>query len=240
MIHIKQALATVVLISMLGVVGGCGKKDDASAVKITGGKVETLAQVGAQKITTSDLEQALANLPESYRAVAMSAKGKRQILDNLIKKSLLIQEAQERGYQKSEVVQNRIKEFQTQSVDRLKEQIADLQKRLRTLDNQVYENVLLTELNDHLKQDATRLQQVEDDEVQSYYEDYVAKLKMLNPAARAPELATVSDKIRAILVEETLLKELEAKYKVSVEEELFRRRYTGEKDDVVIQDTSGR
>lgn len=240
MIHMKQALAAVVMISMLGVVGGCGKKDDTPAVKTSGGKVETLAQVGAQKITTSDLEQALANLPESYRAVAMSAKGKRQILDNLIKKSLLIQEAQERGYQKSEVVQNRIKEFQTQSVDRLKEQIADLQKRLRTLDNQVYENVLLTELNDHLKQDATRLQQVEDDEVQSYYEDYVAKLKMLNPAARAPELATVSDKIRAILVEETLLKELEAKYKVSVEEELFRRRYTGEKDDVVIQDTSGR
>jgi len=238
MVRTKQILLALVLVLVVGFVGSCGKKGSSESVPVSSGKVETLAQVGEQKITTSDLEQALSNLPESYRAVAMTTKGKRQILDNLIKKSLLVQEAQTRGYQNDEAVKNRIKEFQAQSVERIKQQIADLQKRLGSLDKQVYENVLLTELNDQLKQDTQSLKEIPDADVKGYYDDYVRKLKLLNPAAQAPTLTSVSDQIRAILVEEDLLKELEKKHKVTVQENTFRQRYAGDKDDVVIQDNS--
>jgi hypothetical protein len=238
MARMKSILPVAMLVLLAVMTGSCAKKDSAAAPGKPSGKVEQLAQVGNQKITTTDLEQALANLPESYRAVASTFKGKRQILDNLIKKSLLLQEAEDRGFEKDEAVKTKIKDFRLQSSERIKQQIADLQKRLTTLDRQVFENVLLTELNERLKQDTAQLKQIPDTQVQSYYDDYVRKLKLLNPAAVAPKLEAVSDKIRAILVEEQLLQDLEKKHKVAVQEDLFRQHYAGEKDDVTIQDST--
>jgi hypothetical protein len=234
--RMKVILPVAGLVALAVLAGGCAKNNGAGTSGKASGVVEQLAQVGDQKIMTTDLEQALANLPESYRAVASTFKGKRQILDNLIKKSLLLQEAQARGYQKDDAVKTKIKEFKAHSAERIRQQITDLQKRQANLDQQVYENVMLTELNDRLKQDTAQLKQIADSEVQAYYTDYVHKLKLLNPAAAAPKLETVADKIRAILVEEQLLKDLEKKHKVAVQEDLFRRHYAGEKDDVTIQD----
>jgi hypothetical protein len=61
---------------------------------------------------------------------------------------------------------------------------------------------------------------------------------LLNPAAKVPELATVSAQIRAILVEEKLIKDLEKKHKVAVEEEKFQKLF-GDAADVTIQDSAG-
>jgi hypothetical protein len=228
----------VVLAAVAGLGGGCSRKDAPGTSVAISGKVELLAQVGDQKITSADLEQAVGNLPDSYRAVASTLKGRRQILDNLIKKDLLVAEAEERGIPKQESVKAKIKQTLAQSLSRVKQQIADLQQRLKHLDRQVYENVLLTELNDHLRQDTQKLKEIPDADVQTYYEDYVRKLKLLNPAAVAPKPETVADKIRAILVEEEMLKALEKKYKVNVQEETFRRHYAGqEKEDITIQDS---
>jgi len=241
MLRIEKTLIVAALGMMLALTSSCGSKKDGTSASAQGsnGKVEVLAQVGSQKITSADLEQALVNLPEGYQAVAMTFKGKRQILDNLIKKSLLIQEAEDRGFQKEEAVKQRVKEYEAQSQARVKQQIADLQRRLSVLDKQVYENVMLTELNERLKQDTARLKEVEDSDVQTYYEDYVRKLKMLNPAAVPPKQETVAEKIRAILVEEQMLEDLEKKNKVDVQEGRFRQRYgDAEKNDVVIEDST--
>jgi len=62
---------------------------------------------------------------------------------------------------------------------------------------------------------------------------------MLNPAAKVPDIATVTDQIRAILAEENLIKALEKKNKVAVEEEKFSKLF-GDASDTVIQDNTAK
>jgi hypothetical protein len=225
----KQIVGGIIVmavgLSALGM-GGCNKKD------------EVLASVGKQKITLSEFNLALANLPDSYKVLATTFKGKRQILDNLVKKSLLVQDAEDRGLQKGGDLKKRIKELQTKSRGRIKQQMADLQRQLDNLDQQVYENVLLTELNSQLKKDSAGDKEIGDTDIQTYYEDYTRKLQLLNPAAKVPDISVVSGQIRAILVEEKLIKSLEKKCKVAVEEEKFQKLF-GDATDVTIQDNAG-
>lgn len=230
-----RALGVLALSLGLGLTAGCGSSTGSAS-----GKTVVLAEVGGEKITSADLEQALGNLPEAYRGVGESEKGKRQILDNLIKKTLLVKEAKERGLQKQPEVKKRLAEFQAEASQRLKQEIADRKHRLTLLDRQVFDNVMLNELNTQLKDDRTRLQAVTDEQIDAYYQEYVKKLKILNPAAQPPTLKTVEDKIRAILVEEQLIRELEQKFKVSVQEETFQARYGRGSGDAVIEDNSGR
>jgi hypothetical protein len=231
MTQVVRTLSVLALVAGAGLAAGCGSQPGSAT-----GKSITLAVVGSEKITSADLEQALANLPESYRGVGDTEKGKRQILDNLVKKTLLVKEAEERGLQKLPEVKKRLAEYRAQASVRLKQEIADRQRRLAGLDRQVFDNVMLSELNTQLKADADRLKAVADPDIEAYYQEYVQKLKVLNPAAQAPTLAAVEEKIRAILVEEQLIKQLEQKYKVSVEEDAFRQRYGEKAADVTIQD----
>lgn len=234
----RQELRTLGVLALgigLGLTAGCGPSTGSGS-----GKTVVLAEVGGEKITSADLEQALSNLPETYRGVGDSEKGKRQILDNLIKKTLLVQEAKERGLQKRPEVKKRLSEFQTEAATRLKQEIEDRKHRLALLDRQVFDNVMLNELNTQLKDDRTRLQAVSDEQIDAYFQEYVKKLKVLNPAAQPPALNAVEDKIRAILVEEQLIKELEQKFKVSVQEEAFQARYGQGARDAVIEDNTGR
>lgn len=226
---LKKTGCLILALGMLAwVLAGCSKKED------------LLAEVGPDKITNTDLVIALANLPENYKILAGSYKGKRQILDNLVKKSLLVQEAEVRGYQKEAAVKSRIKEYQKKSRAQLEKEMALLQERLAKIDRQVYESVLLTELNTRLKQDTQRQAAIPEADLQNYYDEYSRRLQILNPTAKIPPLAEVAAKIRAILVEEALLKDLEKKNKVSIKEELFRKLYGGaEKGSVTIEDATG-
>jgi hypothetical protein len=229
--RVQHALSGLVLGVLIGVLAGCGSQAGS-------GKVVLLAQVGSQKITSTDLDEALNNLPDSYKPLVANAKGKRQILDNLVKKALMVQEAEARGLGQKPAVRKQIHEFQTEAATRLEKQLAEIKRRMRTLDRQIYENVLLSELNAQLKSDTAKLKAVSDLDIDAYYQEYAQKLKALNPAAQVPSLASVEDKIRAILVEDQLLKDLEKKLKVAVQEDTFRQRYGEKQADVTIQDSS--
>jgi hypothetical protein len=222
------SLSLFALAALLAV-NGCGG----------GGRSEVLAQVGKEKITSRDLDQALANLPGQYHALAMSSKGKHQILDNLVKKSLLIQEAKRRGLPSDPEVKAKIKDTIVKGRKNMEDQLVLVKSRLASLDRDVMESVLLSELNTRLKQDKQQQSAVSDEDVQAYYEAYVHKLKALNPAAKPPALENVSAQIRAVLVEERLLADLEKKDKVSVSEDVFQKRYGEKGEDVTIQENSG-
>ncbi len=217
------SLAAVGLTAVM--MSGCGSKD------------EVLATVGDQTVTLSEYKLALANLPENYRVLATTTKGKRQILDNLVKKTLLVQDAEARGLAKDKELKKRIKDLQAKSRERLKMTIAELQHQLDLSDKQVYENVLLTELNTQLKKDSSADKDITDADIQTYYEDYAKKLQILNPAAKVPAVTTVAAQIRSILGEEKLIKALEKKNKVAVEEEKFQKLF-GDANDVAIQDNT--
>ena len=209
---------------MLILAGGCGGRD-----------VKVLAKVGKLKITTYDFKIALSNLPENYKILTGSYKGKRKILDNLITKNLLVQEAERRGYHSSPETKKKVKQLKAENRRKLKQEIENLKERMRVIDRQVYENVMLDDLNRRLKEEGLKGVRIADSEIEAYYQDYARKMKIINPAVKVPELAKVQQQIQAILVEEELLQQLEKKSKVTVQELLFREIYEDEKD-VVIDD----
>jgi vacuolar-type H+-ATPase catalytic subunit A/Vma1 len=130
--------------------------------------------------------------------------------------------------------------LQTKSREKLKGEIAELQRQLDISDRQVYETLLVTELNNRLKQDSAADKEIGDTDIQAYYDDYANKLKLLNPAAKVPDITVVTGQIRAILAEEKLIKELEKKNKVAVEEERFQKLFgdAAAAGDTVLQDNT--
>jgi hypothetical protein len=222
------------LILAAGLGSGC---NSSSKKKTEGVKVEVLATVGSLKITTEDFQNALSSLPEDYKVLAESEKGKHKILDNLIKKDLLVLEAETRSYQNDPTVKAKIKEVKDKSRDRMLKQIEELQDRLANVDRQVYENVMLGELNDHLKKEGLKDVTISDFEIESYYQDYARKMKILNPSAKVPDLAAVKGQIGAILVEEQLIKQLQKKSAVEVKEDVFQKLY-GQASGALIEDAS--
>lgn len=88
---------------------GCGRK---GAIEPTKPKSEEiLARVGEEVITTNDYKEEFAMLPPSYRNVARL--GRDELLENLINKRLLLQEAKRRNLENSENVKrlfNKVKE----------------------------------------------------------------------------------------------------------------------------------
>ncbi len=209
-------------IIMLISAGGCGGRD-----------VKVLAKVGDLKITTQDFKIALSNLPENYSSLTGSYKGKRKILDNLIKKNLLVQEAERRHYHRSPEIKKEVKKLQAENRRKLKEEIENLKERMRVIDRHVYENVMLDKLNSRLKEEGLKGVRIADSEIKVYYQDYARKMKIINPVVQVPDLKKVRGQIQAILVEEELLQQLGKKSKVAVQELFFREIYGDEKDAVI-------
>jgi len=225
--HVGQIVLIVSMAIFISGIIGCGKKGE-----------RVLAIVGGRKITTTDFTRALKNLPENYKVLAESYKGKRKILDNLIKKELLLIEAERRGYHKDTELKKKINKMKEKSQKELDKRIAELQEERAFVERQVYENVLLNELNTRLKKEGLPGVEISEMDISEYYQDYARKLKILNPAARVPKMESVAKQIKAILVEEQLLRQLEKQSTVEIKETLFRELYGDENRDVVIEDAS--
>lgn len=196
---------------------GCGKPEK-----------QMLAQVKNKTITVADFQLALSNLPESYKSLVGTPEGKRKVLDNLIKKDLLVLEAERRGYAKDAKVQEKLRQLRAQAQTRLEKELAEVQERLRQVNTQVYETVLLEELNARLKQEGLPGETISDEDIAAYYSDYAKKLKLLNPAVVVPELAKVKSQIKSILIEEKLIQKLKEQNPAKRDEELFQKLYVND------------
>jgi len=124
---VRSLLIFCVAVVALGNLG-CGKKD-----------ADVLAIVGDREITTLDFDRAIQNLPKNYKVLAESYKGKRKILDNLVKKELLIIEAENRGYHQEDVIKKKITEIQGKTQEELDKQILDIKSQQGYISRQVYE-----------------------------------------------------------------------------------------------------
>jgi peptidyl-prolyl cis-trans isomerase C len=90
-------------VSVLFLLNACAKQD--------GQKGPYLAKVGKATITQADYERELKSLPEFAQQLFEGAEGKERFLDELIKKELLYQEAQQKGLDKDEEFTQKIEEF---------------------------------------------------------------------------------------------------------------------------------
>lgn len=126
------------LLFVIVVTSGCARKETVEIDKAK--NEEILARIGEDIITINDYKEEFAMLPSSYRDVAY--QNKRNFLDNLINKRLLLQEAKRKHFENSESVR---KLFQ-----KVKEEI-------------IIQELIDREISDNLE--------VTDSEIEKYYNE---------------------------------------------------------------------
>jgi peptidyl-prolyl cis-trans isomerase C len=99
----KKGFVSILVIAVLCALISCAKKEEQ--------KGPYLAKVGSVKITLSDLERDIKNLPEFAQKLFEGPGGKEKFLDEMIKKELLYQEATKRGIDKDPEYLQKLEEF---------------------------------------------------------------------------------------------------------------------------------
>jgi len=110
------------------------------------GKV--LAEVNGKKITTADFKQEIDRLPPYLKPMVQSAEGKKELLDSMIVREIILAQAKKDGVDKSKEVADRLD---------------DLRKRL----------IVETYLKKKVEQDA----KVSDEEMKKFYDQNLDKFK---------------------------------------------------------------
>jgi peptidyl-prolyl cis-trans isomerase C len=94
---------------------GCKGKPGAEAKK-EGKSGQTLAEVNGAVITTEEFKKELQNLPPVLKPMAESLDGKKQLIETMVIRELLLQEAQKAGVDKSQEVADKLADLKKQVV----------------------------------------------------------------------------------------------------------------------------
>lgn len=94
----------IVAAAVSALVGGCGKGKEEKAAG------DVLAKVNAKVITMDDFRKEQKKLPPYIKGSLETAEGKRQFLDNLVTRELILQKAEKSGLDKDEAVTSKLEE----------------------------------------------------------------------------------------------------------------------------------
>lgn len=145
-IHTAKFIATVLCAAALfGCQGGTPSSDSKSESK-KGGQV--LAEVNGGSITTGDFKGELKNLPEYLKAMADTPEGRKEMLDTMVIRELILQQATKDGLDKGAEIEEKLK---------------DLKKRLI--------------VESFLKKKVETESQVSDADLQKFYDENKEKFK---------------------------------------------------------------
>jgi len=149
---------------------------------------QVLAEVNGSTITTGDFDREVKNLPEYLRAMADNPQGRKELLDNMVIRELILQKAAKDGLDKGPEIEEKLQE---------------LKKRL----------VLETFLKKKLESDA----QVSDADLKKFYDQNIEKFKT-GDQIRASHILVKTEKeakdIQAQLKSGAKFEDLAKKYSV--------------------------
>lgn len=137
--------AAVALIFTLALAAGCSKQQGGEGKKPSG---QVLAEVNGEKITVDDFKKEINNLPPYLQPMTETPEGKRDLLDTMIVRELILQEAKKAGVEKLQGVQDKIE---------------DMRKRV----------IVETYLKQKVESDAA----ISDNELKAFYEQNKDKFK---------------------------------------------------------------
>jgi peptidyl-prolyl cis-trans isomerase C len=112
--RILKSLAVVFACAAL--VAGCNAKkggEGTGASKSTG---EILAEVNGTNITTGDFNKEMENLPPYLKPMTETPEGKKEMLDTMIVRELVLQQAKKDGIDKSPIVAEKLEELKKRLV----------------------------------------------------------------------------------------------------------------------------
>ena len=144
--HYLRNITAIVAVSMLVALTGCGKQAGKSESKKD--TTPVLALVNGTAITQKQFENELKNLPPQLQPMAQSPDGRRELLESMIIKEIVYQDAQKQGIEKTPEFTERMDEVKKKLLVEL-----DLKKKLEA-------EIKLT-----------------DDELKKVYEQYKEKFK---------------------------------------------------------------
>ncbi len=99
----KQLVVLVLAISIIFNIVGCEQR------KVTGGKV--VAQINGREIRDDEFKMRFSRLTPALKSKYSDEKGKREFLEEIIKRELLLQEARKAGIEKDQVLIDKIEEM---------------------------------------------------------------------------------------------------------------------------------
>ena len=99
----REFVVLVLAVSIIFNIVGCGQGKDA------GGKV--VAQINGREIRDDEFKARFSRLSQSLKSKYSDDKGKREFLEEIIKRELLLQEAKKAGIEKDKVLLDRIEEM---------------------------------------------------------------------------------------------------------------------------------
>lgn len=146
---IRRVRNLVICAAVAASLAACQNGGSGSSSSSTPGKdAKVLATVNGAKITSEDFDREVKALPEYIRAMADTPQGKKEMLDTLVMRELILQQAAKDGVDKSKEVE---------------EKLADLKKRI----------IVDTYLKKKVESDA----KISDDELKKFYDQNQDKFK---------------------------------------------------------------
>lgn len=104
----KLCTAAICAVALFGCKGSSSSDGAKSEGKKTG---QVLAEVNGGSITTGDFERELKNLPEYLRSMADTPKGRTEMLDTMVIRELILQQAAKDGLDKGTEIEEKLQDL---------------------------------------------------------------------------------------------------------------------------------
>ncbi|MFH1027571.1 MAG: peptidylprolyl isomerase [Pseudomonadota bacterium] len=105
---VKLLTTALCAVALFGCKGGAPSGETGSAGKKTG---KVMAEVNGGAITTSDFERELKNLPEYLKAMADTPQGRKEMLDTMVIRELILQQASKDGIDKGPEIEEKLQDL---------------------------------------------------------------------------------------------------------------------------------
>ncbi len=89
----------------------CQSKQDSSAKPEAGKEVKTLAEVNGKNITSADFAREVKNLPDYLKAMAETPQGRKEMLDTMVIRELILQQATKDGIDKGKDIEEKLQDL---------------------------------------------------------------------------------------------------------------------------------
>lgn len=101
----------VITIAVAGLAACQGNNNSSSSSATAAKDAKVMATVNGAKITTQDFDREVNALPEYIRAMADTPQGKKEMIDTLVMRELILQQAAKDGVDKSKEVEEKLAEL---------------------------------------------------------------------------------------------------------------------------------
>jgi hypothetical protein len=216
-----KKLAVIVMLALLAVSCTEGKGDKPISDKKGTAVDINIAKVNGVPISSEDVKDEFNMLPTQLQQMFMREDGLESLLDELIKKEMLYQEAKKQGITSSEKYWKRKAELKKRLMEEHKKQEEYLTNRLTI-------ELLLEDVVD-------KKSVVGDMEVREYYDKNIQNFVMEVPGQNEPqtlEFDAVKDRIRQYLVAEkqekvfdSYIAKLKDSYKIEIYRDAFSKAF---------------